>query len=664
VLWRHIAAAGVFASLAVVWTFPLASHLSTHLPGGEFGDNVAFLWNSWWMRMALSSGSDFFHTDLLFVPAGTGLTLHTHTALPAFVGSTLFSGFSVIGAHNLTILVSLFLNGFCAYLLAWRVTRDWGAALVGGLVFGGSPYVSAHLNGHFNLTTAWTIPLFTIAASEAVRGSARSGVLAGLLLGLTAYIDYYYVVFEIVLALCLLAFAARDWSVVLRRSSPQSRRLARIVGILVAIDLALIATIAFTGGFSGPIGPIRSVRGTFNLLQAFWVLLAVLLWLWFRPRVHARRRDSWPARRAAVSLAVVGVIFAATAAPLAWNALGLLLRGEYVSQQYFWRSAPRGVDIATLVLGNPFHPVLRAPVQRVYSVLGLDVIETTGWLGIAPAVLAVWVATRRLRSASSPCAGVTPDTTEDCNRLPRQWAVIGLLFFVWALGPHLMAFGQNTGMILPQALMRYVPLLNNARVPGRAMVVAYLALAVLTAVAAAEWRTKSRRRVLGVLALAFVVIADYLPAPFPLVAMHHPAIYEKLRDRAEKGAVCELPLGLRDGFGERGSFDDRVLFYQTIHQRPLVGGFVARLPPSVLAAYENDPLLAGLLRLSAGDELEHTPPLPDRELALDKLRENGIRFIVLDRGRASPKLIEYVERVLPVSLIAEEHERSLYLVSR
>jgi hypothetical protein len=128
--------------------------------------------------------------------------------------------------------------------------------------------------------------------------------------------------------------------------------------------------------------------------------------------------------------------------------------------------------------------------------------------------------------------------------------------------------------------------------------------------------------------------------------------------------VCELPLGLRDGFGERGSFDDRVLFYQTIHQRPLVGGFVARLPPSVLAAYENDPLLAGLLRLSAGDELEHTPPLPDRELALDKLRENGIRFIVLDRGRASPKLIEYVERVLPVSLIAEEHERSLYLVSR
>jgi len=247
----------------------------------------------------------------------------------------------------------------------------------------------------------------------------------------------------------------------------------------------------------------------------------------------------------------------------------------------------------------------------------------------------------------------------------RQWAAIGLVFFLWALGPHLMVFGVNTGMILPQALLRYVPVIANARVPGRAIVVAYLALAVLGAITAAEWRRGSCHGSLILVGISFVLAADYLPAPFPLTPLDRPGIYDTLRDRLERGAVCELPLGIRDGFGERGSFDDRVLFYQTIHRRPLVGGFVARLPRAVRAAYEDDPLLAGLLRLSEREGVvDAARPLPDRQLAADRLRKIGIAFVVLNRSAASPSLAEYAERVLPLTRIAEEGGRSLYLVSR
>ena len=121
------------------------------------------------MREALGSGERFFSTPYLFAPYGTDLTLHTHTALNAFAGATMFGGLSPLAALNITILLSLFLNGFCAYLLAWRITRDIGAALVAGLVFGGSPYLAAHLNGHFNLTSAWTLPLFALAVRRCVR---------------------------------------------------------------------------------------------------------------------------------------------------------------------------------------------------------------------------------------------------------------------------------------------------------------------------------------------------------------------------------------------------------------------------------------------------------------------------------------------------------------
>jgi hypothetical protein len=653
--------------MAVVWSFPLVRHLPTHLPGPGHGDNIDFLWNFWWMRTALARGLNFFHTTYLFVPAGADLTLHTHTALPAFLGATVIGGLPVVAAQNLAILAALFLNGFCAYLLAWRVTRDHGAAMIGGIVFGGSPYIDAHLNGHFNLTTAWTIPLFAIAASEAIRGSAtRWAVLAGLLLGATAYVDYYYVVYELALALCLVAAGARGWSVESRGPTPRSRRVAKVVGVLILVDVTSMVAIAVTGG---------KASGLFNPLQAFWILVALFLWLRLRPRVETWPREGRAAAGLARAVLITTGVFLVAAAPLVRNGVGLFLRGEYVTPQYFWRSAPKGIDLATLVLGNPFHPVWGARVQRVYRTLGIDVIESTAWLGIAPAVLAAWALRRHAGPAPNHDTSNHDTSNHDTWARPsgpvvpsspmaRQWAVIGLVFFVWALGPHLTAFGINTGMILPQALLRYVPIVANARIPGRAIVVSYLALAVLAAITAAEWRRGSRHARSILVVVSLVLAADYLPAPFPLVALDRPAIYERLRDRREGGAVCELPLGIRDGLGERGSFDDRVLFYQTIHQRPLVGGFVARLPRAVAAAYEDDPLLAGLLRVSDRGDVDAARPLPGRQVAADRLRENGIAFVVLNRATASPALADYVDRVLPLILIAHEGGRSLYLVSR
>jgi hypothetical protein len=646
---RHLAAAGAFVLVAILWTFPLVGHLSTHLPGSAAGDNVTFLWNFWWMRAALGSSAPFFHTTHLFAPVGTDLTLHTHTALPAFAGATLFGSLPVITALNVTILASVFLNGFCAYLLGWRITRDHGAGIVAGLVFAGSPFIAAHLHGHFNLTTAWTIPLFALAVSEAItRGSARWGVAAGLLLGATAYIDYYFVVYETVLAACLFAFEARAWSVGRAEITARSRRWARIVGVVLLLEATTIAVIAITGGFTIGLGAARlSMRSLFNPLQAFWILLAAWLWLRFRPRIHAGPNPGFHAGGAVWAVLLLAAVFVLIAAPLLWNGAALMARGEYVSQRYFWRSAPKGIDLATLVLGNPFQGLWGGPIQDLYRAMGIDALESSGWLGIAPLGLMVWAIARGWRE---PAVG--------------RWSAIGAVFFVWALGPHLMAFGHNTGLILPQALFRYVPILSNARVPGRSLVLVFLALALLTAWALAEWRRRSRHPTLVLGAAALAIAIDFLPAPFPLTALPPAAIYDTLRDRPERGALCELPMGLRDGLGSRGALDDRVLFYQTVHGRPLTGGFVARLSPAIIAAYEADPLLSSLLRLSGDPNATVDAVLPDRRLAGTLLQKNGIAFVMLNRATAPPVLIDYVEHTMPLTLIAQENERALFLVDR
>src|SRR4029077_2501394 len=83
-LLKHLAVVLGFAVLALVWTYPLFLQLSTRLAGHP-GDNLDLLWNTWWMRQAIeSSHLDFFTTDRLFAPFGIDLTLHTHTALPAW----------------------------------------------------------------------------------------------------------------------------------------------------------------------------------------------------------------------------------------------------------------------------------------------------------------------------------------------------------------------------------------------------------------------------------------------------------------------------------------------------------------------------------------------------------------------------------------------------
>src|SRR4030095_6744624 len=98
-----------------------------------------------------------------------------------------------------------------------------------------------------------------------------------------------------------------------------------------------------------------------------------------------------------------------------------------------------------------------------------------------------------------------------------------------------------------------------------------------------------------------------------------------------------LPIGIRDGFGETGSLDEAVLLHQMIHERPIVGGFVARLPPAIATTYEKTPVIRSLLRLSSGGAASEQDLTLTRAEAAAALASAGIAFVVLDmRREAAP----------------------------
>jgi hypothetical protein len=128
----------------------------------------------------------------------------------------------------------------------------------------------------------------------------------------------------------------------------------------------------------------------------------------------------------------------------------------------------------------------------------MDRIEAVGWMGIVPLILLVRSLAHRgtdrrppeLRdilgpppvSADHGPAEAGPTSVEPPERaaLWRTWSAAG--FAIWALGPILTVGGFDTGLKLPAILLRYVPFVANARMPGRAIVGLFMALAVLAGV--------------------------------------------------------------------------------------------------------------------------------------------------------------------------------------
>jgi hypothetical protein len=636
--------APVFAGLSAWWLSGLIGQVSTAVPGGGAGDNLTFVWNSWWMYHVIHAGGSFFFSPLLFAPAGVDLTLHTHTALPSLLAAAIASGQSLVFGTNVMIAVHLVLNFACAFALTWRLTRDLPAALVGSIVFGCSPYAGAHLPGHFNLIAAWLLPLTALLLLLRLEeGNRASAAFLGIVLGLAAYVDYYYTVYAFALAAVFVLHrnVSCERAAAIRRPW-QLPLLLVIAGLCLALLVAVIV-IATSGGTVITLGSQRvSMMSTANPLAALGILAMVGAAVALLPGLRIRV-DAGGFLQGGVRLTLPLAIAVVCLLPLIYHGLALWQRGDYVSQRYFWRSAPRGIDVATLLLGNPSGLLWPGVVSRAYARLGIDAVEQVAWLG--PGVMALSAVALALRQKPHV----------------RLWLSVSAVFGTWALGSSLAAFGRDTHVFLPAVLLRYVPIVANARIPARAFVLVYVAAAVLSAIGMSELRRRGRRNV--AFALAALVMLDYLPRPVPVFRLDQPEPYLELGRRADGGTLCELPMGLRDGFGETGRFDSRTLTYQMIHQHPITGGFVARLSPKLLDAYERSPLLGPLLRLSAGQPLAREQLLSGDQAGA-ALAAAGIRYVMLNKRTAPADLAGYVRSGLPLRVISEDEERTLYEVSR
>jgi hypothetical protein len=145
--------------------------------------------------------------------------------------------------------------------------------------------------------------------------------------------------------------------------------------------------------------------------------------------------------------------------------------------------------------------------------------------------------------------------------------------------------------------------------------------------------------------------------PRPLYSAAVPDVYRLIaatRTSDESGHLLELPTGIRDGTSSLGDFNASSEYFQTSHGRPLIGGYLSRVSRWRKAENERSPMLRALFALSEGRDLSAERREEARHARDAFLRRSCVKFVVVNKHRASNDLQAFAVEALGLTLVYED----------
>ncbi len=152
----------LYVAVALTITAPIHGSLSTRFLGGDTGDAFEMARHVWWYTTALQNGADIFEHSLLGYPDGFPAVQLWANPLQFFPMWLFAFMMPLAAAYNVSLLLSLVLNGWAMYLLARRRLGADGPfpAFIAGVIFMIFPTMQGHLfDGHAGLLVQWPLPL-------------------------------------------------------------------------------------------------------------------------------------------------------------------------------------------------------------------------------------------------------------------------------------------------------------------------------------------------------------------------------------------------------------------------------------------------------------------------------------------------------------------------
>jgi hypothetical protein len=636
-----------YVATALIFHWPLPARLGSALTGPIGGDTGLYVWNLWVFRHEIVAHRRFplFTQEILSLVPPVDLSLHNYTLFANLLAFPVLPILGVNATFNVVFLATSVLTAWTMYLLARRVVGPSPEAWLAGLLFGFSPALIARGAEHFSLAAAAPLPVFALCLIRLEdKPTTLNAVAAGATIAWAATCDPYFAVYCLLIAACY----ALVRTVRIRRGAPPSAAAARLhrpLDVAIAVTLLVVASLAVVINLYG-VTEVRPFGLWIGLSMNTPVLALMVLVI---ARVFARTRPSvqikWPLPPATcVRLASVAVVTATVfLSPILYVLSVRLADGGRLHAPIYWRSSPKGIDLIALFTPNPGNKLFGAPARAWLTGQNNGYTDNVAALTIV-ATLLVAVAVWRYRF-----------------RPPPEWTAVAVFFGALALGPFIHIAGVNTYVLGPWALLRYVPIVSAARMPGRFAIVLMMAFAVIFALALRHVRERwNDRRGLVLAVVAALLAFELAPLPRPLHATTVPDIYRTIAGDPRDVRVLGLPLGFVDGEGGEGRNDATSQYYQTVHQKPIVGGRMSRISPRQRERQKAFPVISLLLQLSEGRRVNDADIARVRDTAPAFIKRSRLGYVVIETRAASPELRAVAIDILDLEKIAESDGRELY----
>lgn len=637
---HHLAAVFGYVFVAVIFAWPLPMQMSTSVPGPVGGDTGVYVWNLWVFRHEVMNGRfPFFTNEILSVTAPVPLTLHNYTTFANVVAFLLLPLLGTVATFNALLIASGVFAAHMMFLFVRRLTGDTGAAWVAGALFGFSPFMSARFTEHFSLVLAAPLPVFALLLHRLRETPTRGyAVAAGAVVGWAFLCDPYYAVYCLLMA----AFAAAYATVSVQLGARPRVRVGwrtLLDGALIGLA-GLIAGIVIRGGGRFDVfGITVSIRHLYTPVLLFTVLAVIRLWLMVHPRIVWTLPALTPHVRLATLAAVACAVFLS---PVLSAMSGSMGQRQWISPRILWRSSAAGADLLAFFVPNPLNPLWGEYFRRGVARMPDGFVESVAsipWVAIAVLVIAAaWARTR----------------------LPRYWVAFTAVFGLLALGPFVEVAGTQTHVPTPWALLRYLPIVGAARMPTRFSILVIFGVAVLVAFALRDLRQRWRRPELATGFVAVLLLVELAPAPRPMHTARVSPLYQIIAADPRPVRILQLPFGLRDGVSSAGNYSAEYQFYQTVHQKRLIGGYMSRLPHDEVERYRRIRLMRTLLDLSAGQEVESDRIARTKVTANNMLASLNVGYVVINTSRSSEQLIEFARTAFDLTYVGTDGPLTLY----
>ncbi len=520
---------------ALVWSYPLALHFTTHR-AGIAGDGDVFLWNYWYFKYAIDNGLPLISTDLLFYPNSVSLTYHTMHWFGCILAYPLQNVMNLTATYNTIFIFSLVANAFSLYWMVAAITRNRSASFVVALAIGFSSFFIVHGLGHMNLIAAhfipWCLLFFYASLTTKTNRSLLFAGMSGLFFVLATYCDWYHAIYCLTGGISLLiVFSWRAPASMLKRHLRSVLALGLIAGVL--LSPLLIPTIS---------EKIASGSRSENYMNPTPLALDLL---------KGQPQDY-----------------------LKLNPLSPLIRGDLDKKAfYIERSLSPGYFLLFLAI-----PGVYIGFKKQFPwlwVMGIAFIFSCGYtLAIAetrnfPQLLLLLLGGAPGFGTGMPWNNHSILTmAQHISKDPQS------IFMVPAVID--MPFGWIQELLAP---------LRALRVAARFGLLFTIGLAIFAALGLSylqeRWKNRISPRLLAAIGIV-VLFCEYCSIPYPIYSTEIPQFYYSVAKSDEKFAIVDVPSRT-----EEAGFQ----YFQTLHHKPIFAAIVSRENKTARTHINNNAIL-------------------------------------------------------------------------